>query len=79
MGSLVSVIVAVLQVIAAMMGEIIKRKQEAERAESRQAIISAPFDEFRKRFGVLRDMQNGVPGPAEAKTTTTEPGEPVAK
>lgn len=78
MGSLVSVIVAVLQVLAAMMGEIIKRKQEAERAESRQAIVSHPFDEFRRRFGVLRDMQGDLSA-GESKAPTSESGKPMAE
>ena len=76
MSSLVTIIAAVLQVLAAMMGEIIKRKQEAENAASREAIMRHPAAEFKRRYGMQRDLQAGVPATGNTEATTPDPGKP---
>ena len=76
MSSLVTIIAAVIQVLAAMMGEIIKRKQEAENAASREAIMRSPASEFKRRYGVQRDLQAGLSATGDPAATTPDPGKP---
>lgn len=75
MGNVLSIVVAVVQILATMIEEILKRKREAEANELRQAILADPVLEFKRRYGVRRGVQGGVQDGGDTEAATPDTGE----